>query len=114
MEAWVWSLLPSPQVLVRVIDEVGARGIEDVQSHSVFERLSLVRHVRGNAENLARMDHDLLAVNPELQRTVEDVSQLLVVMAVLRDNASFLQQHARQHDFLANHKLTLQERLEIF
>src|SRR5260370_21743231 len=101
------ALLPSPQVLVRLVDPVGARGIEDVEIASVFQRLSFVRHVRRDAENFAGIDNDLPAVNPELQRTFEDVSQLLVVMTVLGNDAAFLQQHARQHDLLANYKLTL-------
>ena len=43
-----------------------------------------------------------------------NVGQLLVVMAVLRDDASLLQQHARQHDFLSDHELPLQKRIQVF
>ena len=35
-------------------------------------------------------------------------------MAVLGNDAAFLEQHARQHDFLAPHHLPLQQRIEFF
>ena len=42
-------------------------------------------------ENFAGMDHDLFAVDPELQRAVEDIGELLVVMAVFGNNAAFFE-----------------------
>ena len=54
---------------------------------------------------------DLFAIDPELQRPIEDVSQLLVVMAVFGNDASLFQEHAGQHDFLADNELTLQQRV---
>ncbi len=36
------------------------------------------------------------------------------MVAVLGDDAAFLQQHARQHNFLADDELALQQRIEIF
>ncbi len=74
----------------------------------------LVRHVRRDAEHFARVNDDFFTVDPELQRAVENVRELLVVVAVLGDNASLLQQHAGRHDFLPDHELPLQQRVEVF
>ena len=60
------------------------------------------------------MHRDLLAVNSELERAIEDISQLLVVMAVLRHDAAFFQQHARHHNLLPDDELPLQQRIEFF
>jgi hypothetical protein len=107
-------LFLSPEILVGLVDPIGARRIEYIEIDGVFERLGLVRHVRGNAEHFAGMDDDFFAVDPELERTVQDVGELFVVVAVLGDDASFFQEHARQHDFLSDDELALQERLEVF
>ena len=68
----------------------------------------------GNAQDLSRVHHDFLIIDPELECALDDVRQLLVVMRVLRDDTSFLEQHACQHDFLADHKLALQQRVQVF
>src|SRR5579862_2294501 len=81
------------QVLISFIAPVGARRIEDVEVNGIFHRLGLVRHVRRNAENLACMHYDFFAVNPKLKRAVENVGQLLVVVAMLGNDASLLQEH---------------------
>jgi hypothetical protein len=104
----------SSQVLIGSIDPIGARRIENVEIHGVFERLGLVRHIRGNAENFSGVDHNLLAVNPKLQRPVENVCKLFVVVAVLGNNAPFLKKHSREHNFLTDYKLPLQQRVQIF
>jgi hypothetical protein len=70
--------------------------------------------VRWNAQDLAGVDYDFLPVNPELESAIEDVCQLLVVVAVLGNDAAFFQQHPRHHDFLSDYELTLQERVEFF
>jgi hypothetical protein len=49
-----------------------------------------VRHVRRDAEDFAGMDNNFFAVDVELKRTLDDVRQLLIVMAVFGDDAPFL------------------------
>ena len=70
--------------------------------------------LRRDAEDFAGVDDDFFAVDPELERAFENVGELLVVVAVLGDDAAFLQQHASQHDFLADDELALQERVKVF
>jgi hypothetical protein len=107
-------LFLATQVLVSLVDPIGARRIENIQVYRVFERLSFVRHVSGDAENFAGVNHNLSPVDPELQRTVQDVRELLVVVAVLGDHAAFFQQHPRHHNLLTDDELPLQERVQIF
>jgi hypothetical protein len=100
--------------LVSLIDPIGARRIENVEIDRVFERLSFVRHVGGDAENFAGVDNDFLTVDPELQRSVENVSELFVMVAVLGNDATFFKEHARQHNFLADDELPSQQWIQIF
>lgn len=108
------GLFHFPQVFVGLPDPVGARGRENVEIHGVLHRLGLVRHIGRDAENLARMDYDFLAIDPELERTLNDVRELFVVMRMLGDDASLFQKHARQHNLLPDNELSLQQRVQIF
>ena len=101
------GLFLSSQILVGSVDPVGARWRKDVEVDSVFEGFGFVRHVGGNAESFAGVYDDLFAVDPELESAFEDVGELLVVMAVLGDDASFFQKDAGEHDFLADDELAL-------
>ncbi len=60
------------------------------------------------------MHYDFLPVDPELQRPIQNVGDLLVVVAVFGDDATLFQEHARDHYFLANDKLALQQGIQIF
>jgi hypothetical protein len=104
-------LFVAAQVLVGLIDPVGAWRIENIQVNRILKRFSLVRHVGRDAKNFSRVDNNFLAVDPELQGAVEDVSQLLVVVAMLGNNAPFLEQHSSHHYFLADYELPLQQRV---
>ncbi len=59
-------LFLAAQILVGFVDPVGARRIENVEVHRIFERFGLVRHVRRDAENFSGMHDNLLAIDPEL------------------------------------------------
>ncbi len=113
-EAWNGKLFLASQILVGLVDPIGAGRIEDVEVDGIFERLGFVRHVRGDAQNLAGVDHDFVAVDRKLQGALKDISKLFVVVAVLGDDAAFFQQHTRQHNFLTNDELSLQKRVQIF
>jgi len=108
------DLFLSPEILIGLVDPVSAGRIEDVEVDSVFEGFGFVRHVRRDAERLAGVDHDFLAVDPEFERSFENVGELLVVVVVFRDDAAFFEQHASEHDALADYELALQEGLEVF
>src|SRR3989454_7555136 len=107
-------LFAAAQVLVGLVDPVGPRWIEHIQVHGVRQGLSLVRHVRGNSQHLTGVHHDFFAVNPEFQRTFQNISNLLVVMAVLGNDAAPLEEDACQHDVLPDDKLPLQQGIQVF
>jgi len=83
------ELFLSPEILVGLINPVGAGWTEYVEVDGVDDGLGFVRHVGRDAEYFAGVDHDLFAVDPELERAVEDVGELLVVVAVFGDDAAF-------------------------
>jgi hypothetical protein len=98
-----------PQIFVAPINPIGAGWREDVEINRVHERFGFVRHVGGNAEDFAGVNCDFFAVDPELQCAIKDVGELLVVMAVLGHDASFFQEHARQHNLLPDDELPLKK-----
>src|SRR5215831_11938959 len=105
------DLLPSPKILVGFVNPVSAGRGEDVQIHRILESYSFMRHVRRNAKYLARVDHNLFAIDIKLQRAFDDVGQLLVLMAMQRYDASLLEEHASEHNFLTEYELPLQQRV---
>jgi len=110
---WRGDLLLS-KIIVGFVDPVGPRGMEDVQVHGVLERLSFVRHMRRDRQHLARVHDDFLSVDPELQRAFKNVAELFVLMAVQRDDAASLEQHAREHHLIADNQLALKQRIYCF
>src|SRR5262249_55548757 len=104
------SRLGVTQISVGLVEPVLAWRIEDVYVDGIFHGLSLVRHVRRNAENFARTNDDFLAVNPELQRAFHDVGELLVHMTVFRHDATLLQQDASQHELVSGDHLPVEQR----
>src|SRR5208283_5566141 len=104
----------SPQVGVGFIDPVGAGRVKNVEIDGIRERLGPVRHVGRNGQNFARIHHNLFAIDPEFQRAFQDVSDLLVVMAVLRNDASLLEQDASEHDVLPDHEVAAKQGVQNF
>src|SRR5271165_6201867 len=100
-----------PQISVGFIDPIGTGWGEDVEIDGVHECFSPVWHVRWNGQNLARIYHNLFAVNAEFQRAFQNVSDLLVVMAVFGDEASFLEQDASDHHILSDDKVAAKQRV---
>ncbi len=105
--------LAAAQVFVGLLDPVFARRIEDIEIDGVFQGLGLVRHVARDEQDLAGFDNDDLAVDPEFQSAFEDVGDLLVLMAVLGNDAAFFEQDAGEHHIFADHEVTLEERVQI-
>ena len=104
-------LLLAAQVLVGAIDPIGTGRGEDVKTYAVFQRLSFMGHMARDTNYLPGADRDFLPADPELYRTIERVGKLLVMMAVLGNDAAFFKENARRHDFLADHELALQKRV---
>lgn len=101
------------KIIIGLVDPVGTGRVEDVEVHGVDQSLGFVRHVRRDGQNFTGVDHDLPAVDPELQGAIEDIGNLFVVMAMLGHDATLLQQDASHHDVLADHEMTLQQGIEI-
>ena len=76
------ELLVSAQVLISLVNPVGAWRVEDVEINRVRQGFRFVRHVRRDGQNLARVYDDLLAINPKLERAFQHIGELLVVMTV--------------------------------
>jgi hypothetical protein len=102
------------QVLVCLVDPVRSRRSEDVEVDCIHHRFRFVRHVGGDSQDFAGIDHDDATVDPELQCAFQDVGELLVVMAVLGDDAALLEQDAGDHDFLADYELALEQGVQVF
>src|SRR5256885_7987345 len=102
------------QIVVGLVQPVLARRIEDVQVHGVFERPGLVGHVRGDAQHFAGTHHQLLAVDGKFQRAFENVGDLFVVVVMQRHVRTFFEQHARQHDFIADQHFAADEGIQLF
>src|SRR6267378_3263783 len=73
-----WTLTAVPQVVVRLVQPVFARGIEYVEVDGIFERPGFMRQVRWDAQHFAGVNDDLLAIDGEFQRAFKDVGHLLV------------------------------------
>src|SRR5512134_1722147 len=72
------------------------RRTEDIHIERVFQRHRLVGHVGGNQQHLAGAHHQLLrpvGAEGELERTLEDVGQLLVFVLMHRHQAAPLEIH---------------------
>src|SRR5271155_532978 len=72
----------SPQIRVSLIDPVGARWIKNIKVDRILERLGPVWHVGRNGQDLARTHHNLFAIDPEFQRALQDVGDLLIMVAM--------------------------------
>src|SRR5262249_52224528 len=98
--------LAPAKVRVVFLKPVVADRAEDVEIERVFERDGAVRHVRRDAQDLARAHDHLLAFQLELQRALKDVSDLLAFVEMLRDDRALLEKHLRDHRLIARDDFT--------
>src|SRR5437899_6327583 len=75
-----------PEVIVRLIEPILPRRIENIHIERIFQGFGLVEYVRRDNEDLARAYRYLfhLLADPELQSAAQDIGQLFVFMRVLR------------------------------
>ena len=102
------------QVSVGLINPVGAGRVEDVEIDGIRERLGPMWHVGRDGQDLAGIHHNLFAVDPEFQRALQHIGDLLVVMTVFGHKASFLEQDAREHDVLPDNKVAPKQGIQDF
>jgi hypothetical protein len=77
--------------VVGAVEPVLARRVEHIDVERVLESFGLVRHVGRDDQHLACAHDDLLGLvfaDPELQRALEDVGQLLVLVRAAGDDGA--------------------------
>jgi hypothetical protein len=107
------TLTTVAEVVVGFVEPVFAGGIEDVEINGVFDGPGFVGQVGRDAQDFAGADDDFAAIDGKFQGAFEDVGYLLVVVVMQRDVRAFLQQHARQHDFVADDHFAVDERIQL-
>jgi len=58
--------------------------------------------------------NDLFPFDGKPHRTGQNLTDLFIVVAVLRNGAPLLHQYARHHDFVSHHKLAVKQRIDGF
>ena len=111
--AAVRALTTVAEVVVGFVEPVFAGGIKDVEVDGIFDGPGFVGQVRRDAEDFAGADDDFAAINGKFQGAFEDVGYLLVVMVMQWDVRAFLQQHARQHNLVADYHFAVDERIQL-
>ena len=105
------------EVGVVAIDPVLAGRVEDVEVDGVFERVRFVREIRWDAEDFAGANGDFLVsglgLEDELQRALEDVADLFVVVMMQGDDRSLFEQDAGDHDIGPDEELAADEGIEL-
>src|SRR5713101_1998984 len=96
------ALAAAPKVIVGLVQPVFAGWIENIKIDGVLKGPGFMGHVRWDAQHLTRAHYDLLAVDGKLQRALEDVGDLLIVMMMQRHVRALLQKYPRKHDFVAD------------
>src|SRR5262249_54572501 len=108
------GLFLAAEIIVSFVHPVSAWRIEDVEVNCVFHGFGFVRHMRRNREYFTSMNNDFLAIDPEFKGAVENIGDLLVVVAVQRHDTSFFHEDTCDHNLLPYNELTLQQRVQIF
>jgi hypothetical protein len=91
------------------LDPILARRVENVEIDGVFEGVGLVGDVGRDAEDLAGADDEVFAplvgFEEELERTLEDVADLLVMVMVHGDDGPLLEEDTGKHGSGSDHEL---------
>src|SRR5229473_4607858 len=103
-----------PQISVGLIDPVGAGRVEDIEIDGIREGLGPVWHVGRDRQDLAGIHHNHFAVDPEFQRALQHIGNLLVVVAVFGHKASLLEQDSGEHDVLPDNEVAAKQRVQGF
>ncbi len=73
-----------------------------------------MRHVGRNAEHFPGTHDDLFSIDRKLQRAIQDVRHLLIVMLMHGDVGSLFQEHARKHQFVAHDHFAVDQVVQFF
>jgi hypothetical protein len=103
------------EVAVVFVDPVLAGWGEDVEVDAVGERGGRVREIAGDDEDFAGMDGvGGAVVEVEAEGTLGDEGDLLIVVGVARDDATFSEDDAGEHGFFASDKFAGEKGIELF
>src|SRR2546427_499825 len=81
--------LTASQIFILSREPVSANGTEDVQIHRVFDRHCAVRDIRRDVQHFAFPHQHRPALELELQRSFQDVSDLLAFVLVRGNDTAF-------------------------
>ena len=84
-----------PQVGVVSTNPIFSNGAEQIDCYGVFKRFHLMRRVRRDLKRLAGVENRLLPGDYEAHTAALQHADLLVHMAVQRNNAAFFNIHGR-------------------
>lgn len=98
--SWISSQLLAQIGVVAAAPVIPGRR-ENIHGDGIFERHDVVRRIRGNVENIARLEHHFAPAQMETQFPLLKHGDLLVDMRVFRDDASLGEMDARDRQFVA-------------
>ena len=98
---------------VRPADPVSPRWAKYIQIHGVLDSLGTVWNVRRNHQDLSCANRNLAVREDKLQRTLNDIGDLLILMAVQRNGGAGAKHQTSQHALLAVDKLSLNPRIQV-
>src|ERR1700675_463904 len=97
-KATSWKVLPHwdvvAKIIVRLVEPVFARRIEDIKVERVFQRPGFVRHVGGYTKHFPGSHDNLFSIDRKFQRAFHDVRHFFMVGLVLRGWRAFFHNHA--------------------
>ena len=110
----VGAALSPSEVGVGARYPVGARWREDIEVDGVFQRLGFVRQIGRDYQHFTGTHGDHSAITErEAQGAFQDVSDLLILMAVLRHQCAAPKRQARQHGAFSVHKLAIDRWIQV-
>jgi hypothetical protein len=95
--AWLGWLSAVTEVIVRLVQPIFTRRIEDVEINRVFLRPGFMGHVGWNAQHFTGLDDDFFAVDCKFQSSLQNVGHLLIVVMVKWNVRAFFHDDAGQH-----------------
>src|SRR5262245_31402620 len=104
----------SPQIIIRAVPPIGANRAKDINAGEIFGRHRFMRDVRGDFDQLARLQDQLFAADLEMKRPADTVAELFAVMLMPRDDRALPDGQKRHRDFIAGKEATRKEIGDVF
>src|SRR5437763_16972735 len=101
-------MLLLPQIIICLVQPILSRRTEDIDVECIFEGFGFVWNMRWYQQHFSREHIDdlrFIRAYPETQATLEDVSNLLVLVRMTRHNRALREIDMGQHHAIAGDKL---------